>query len=109
MSSELDVACAEAMGQVRDGDCPLGDESCGGRYLPQIGRWPCLAPYSSDIEAARLLEDEIERQGRQIGYVMALMRMLNTRQMGGMDEKWALIHATPQQRARAFLEAMKTA
>jgi len=66
-----------------------------------------LRRYSSDYEAARLLEGAIERLGRQIGYVMALMRMLDTRQMGGMDEKWALIRATPEQRARAFVEVVR--
>lgn len=49
---ELDALIAEkVMGQQRVGDCPLGDD-CGGKYAPQVGRWPCLPPYSTDIAAA---------------------------------------------------------
>lgn len=49
----LDALVAEqVMGQRRVGDCPLGASDCIGKYEPQIGRWPCLAPYSTDIAAA---------------------------------------------------------
>jgi hypothetical protein len=115
MSRELDAQCAHALGQLWVDACPLGDPTCAGKYMPQIGRWPCLAPFSTDHEAARLLEDEIERRGVQKAYISALCRD------GGLDDPfsdyaileftleafWQVMRATPEQRARAFLEAMK--
>lgn len=49
----LDVAIAEkAMGQRYVKECPLDVPDCGGKYDPTVGRWPCLPPYSTYIEAA---------------------------------------------------------
>lgn len=50
---ELDALVAEkVVGQVRVGECPLDIDGCGGKYEPQIGQWPCLPPYSTDMAAA---------------------------------------------------------
>jgi hypothetical protein len=50
---ELDILIAEkVMGQTRAKNCPLGDDNCPGQWRPQVGRWPCLPPYSTNIEAA---------------------------------------------------------
>lgn len=58
-----------------------------------------------DFDAARWLEDEIEQRGLQEAYCRALAH-----QYSGVllrDYTWALLRATPEQRARAFVEATK--
>jgi hypothetical protein len=53
--------------------------------------------------AASFLEDEIERRGLDMQYVKHLQVIV------GSSAKWHLLRAAPEQRARAFLEAMKGA
>jgi hypothetical protein len=53
VGAEIDRLIAEkVMGQERTASCPLGDPTCDGKYEPQVGHWPCLPPYSTDIAAA---------------------------------------------------------
>jgi hypothetical protein len=61
----------------------------------------------------KAMEDEIERRGLQIGYGTALMRALG---IGDHQEYWddslaealfLVLRATPEQKAKAFLEAIK--
>jgi hypothetical protein len=61
---------------------------------------------STDPTAARELEDEIERRGLEDRYVQVLGAVVNANPYTD-NESWALIRATPEQRARAFLEAVK--
>lgn len=121
MSRELDEACARAMGLKSDsGRCgvcgwPLHDsiaEGCTPGYCsqrpPPAVRWDEPPPFSSNHAAARQLEDEIERRGLQDEYAYKLIiessAYCEDRQTAFA---WALLRATPEQRARAFLEAMR--
>lgn len=57
---------------------------------------------------ASLLEDEIERLGIQERYIDALINLVaSPHQHLSTTDLWRLIHATPEQRAWAFLEAIK--
>lgn len=81
------------------------------------------ADESTDYLCARRLEDEIERWGLGTAYVSALLLQIDPDSAtwditdgadeggGWMDRDglFRLIRATPEQRARAFLEAMKGA
>ncbi len=64
--------------------------------------------WSERHEDARMLEDEIERRGLQIEYSLAIARLLSfDMKEFSLDDAWLLLRATPEQRARAFLEAIK--
>lgn len=71
--------------------------------------------FTATARAVLLLEDEIERRGKLNEYVYALAKIvLDPWEEGGEwpfelfpQDVWLLVHATPEQRARAFLEAMK--
>lgn len=99
-------------------------------YVTETGGIP---DFSTDHAAARLLEDEIERRGLVEKYQNALIDVFgfdmqvfnsaieisshavcpsipnNTFQWQGHAFLWALIRATPEQKARAFLEVVKGA
>lgn len=72
--------------------------------------WNVVPFYSSDERAARLLEDYIAGQEQIVRgrYVWKLCAFIGTRQVDlSALEMFMLIRATPEQRARAFLEAIK--
>lgn len=98
MSKELDEACARALGKAwrrpTHGMC-CTCQLCGWDYDN------CQCGYADDPEKARLLEDDIERRGLQAQYIYALERVILSR------DHWEYIRATPEHRARAFLEAVK--
>jgi hypothetical protein len=61
---------------------------------------------------AQLLEDEIERRGLWKPYIVALVDIREPDiSFGDLDDAfrtlWILMRSTPEQRARAFLEAVK--
>lgn len=92
MSKELDAECARALG-----------------YAEALGEVP---PFSTNQDAANALEDEIERRGLQDAYIDALIDATNTPSLSldiwpSTDALWRFMHATPEQRARAFLAAIK--
>lgn len=85
--------------------------------------------FATDHAAARLLEDEIEKRGLQEQYVTALIAELSLFIIAVADDLhinplipplemtgkykeignaflWALMRATPEQKAKAFLEAV---
>ena len=67
----------------------------------------CAPAWSDRHEDARMLEDEIERRGLQIEYSLAIARLLSfDMKEFSLDDAWLLLRATPEQRARAFLEAI---
>lgn len=109
MSWELDKACMRAMGWEYRPRFP-GDTT---------GYWRALSGetiiseecprFSTDTDAARLLEDAIERRGReaQAEYVFALAERLFTEDSEwGTSHVWKMIRATPEQKARAFLDVV---
>lgn len=71
--------------------------------------------FSGDHDAVRLLEDEIERRDLGCEYAAALVAIADAdaEQVAGdlwyatTSNFWALIRAKPEQKARAFLAAMK--
>jgi hypothetical protein len=136
MSKELDEQCARALGwrkhDVREAKARRavagGYELHPDVYLLTEFFWYATVDGkqrrmgaaswspSTDLVAARILEDEIERRGLQERYMRALIRSVlgeafMTRMDIGraLDEKdlFLLLRATPEQRARAFLEGMK--
>lgn len=120
---ELDEACARAIGWTERRVGLHGDEMSSG-YLSQwhdangtLSLWGgaalgVLPPFSSFLPATVMLEDEIERRALWLQYIKALgitgTRMTNPTMYSWNDIARA-IRATPEQRARAFLEAMKGA
>lgn len=65
-----------------------------------IAAWRIPA-YSTDIAAARLVEDEIERRGLSSEYTGALAVRIR-------GDLWDLLRATPEQRCRAALVVVRT-
>jgi hypothetical protein len=111
MSVELDEQCARPMGWIRSGTPEFRD----GKWITHEG-WRDsnysyineLPAYSTDPAAARLLEDEIEERGKINAYMTHLCRECGIRTFDRMDvaDAYALIRATPEQRAQAFLKAI---
>lgn len=96
----LDMACARALGtHIRPEDIEANNHR---RVFP---------PYSSDPAAARVLEDEVKRSGLAHEYAVALYGIVThhylTHEGATPDEIVLLVFATPEQRARAFLEVAK--
>ena len=142
MSRELHEACAQALGYttlwaedsafgpslyLHDAGAVRESESVTANCHLMGGRWERLRvngeigeyfvrlcpAFSANHEAARVLEDEIERRDRRVGYITELGNIVLTYladQNGSARypalSVWALIRATPEQRARAFLEAV---
>jgi len=74
--------------------------------------WVVLVPdFSGSLDAAWQMEEEIERRGLLGDYVAALQSHLRIlgRHVIEVMETWELIHATPEQRCRAALEAVSSA
>lgn len=114
MSRGLDAACAKALGwanvapdcHVHDGKdwCGTDPSGTGGYY----GTGRKIVPhFSTDRAAAVVLENEIQRRGLQERYVEALYPLVGAWQFGmSTAEQWLLIRATPEQKCKAFLEAV---
>jgi hypothetical protein len=111
---ELDAQVAHAMGYS---PCGCGNPTCDlwepPAHLDDGGGYPPVPHFATDPVAARLLEDEIERRGwpMQWRYVSALWASVGCAGHNGegpniWKEEWLLIRATPEQRVRAFLEAI---
>lgn len=78
-----------------------------------LGHYPgCLevvAFYCDRIEVARAMEDWIEEHNLQLQYADAMDTVLHDQgymPTSGEDYTWTILHATPEQRCRAFLAAM---
>ena len=104
-NTELNRAVSEAMGKPwrkpTHGTC-CTCQTCGQYYDDG-----CLCDWTDDSEKSVLLEDEIERRGLQIEYSLAIARLLSfDMKEFSLDDAWLLLRATPEQRARAFLEAI---
>lgn len=107
---KLDAACAQALDLPHELGCPkvADDESNQVLYDYQecVCRWPA---FSADPAAVRLLEDEIERRDLVIEYTLALAVLCQVDTefwyRPNYKDVYQLIHATPEQKARAFLEA----
>lgn len=100
---DIDAACARALGK------PWTKPTHGRCCTCQDCGWDhdnCQCGYSEDHEKARLLEDEIERRGLQYKYMDWLMAFTSLCSNEN-DQHWALIRATPEQKARAFLKAVE--
>jgi hypothetical protein len=133
---ELDAKCAEALGWKDVRMAPLyhysntsyGDELFG---KPPGQDYDVLVPYYTETKTLgsgedwaqeslggiRLLEDEIERRGLKELYITELFYLVGSDVehaathiwYADIPDFWSLLRATPEQRARAFLEAMKGA
>lgn len=109
MSWELDEACMRAMGWEYKPRFP-GDTT--GYWRASDGETVISEDrphFSTDPDAARLLEESIEWRGRetQAEYVFALADRLFTEDSEwGTSHVWKMIRATPEQKARAFLEVV---
>jgi hypothetical protein len=103
-NTELNRAVSEAMGKPwrkpTHGTC-CTCQTCGQYYDDG-----CLCDWTDDSEKSVLLEDEIERRGLQKRYMDALASTTNAMPFDNVLYPWSLIRATPEQRARAFLEAI---
>ena len=119
MNRELNARVARAMGCVvgwAGRDDGLGSPlcMCKGRVHEQPNTYSprTLARYSDNIAAARTMEDWIEEHHLSLRYAMAMLGrvfILEPDPVPDCDEQlwWMLLHATPEQRCRAFLAAME--
>lgn len=107
---ELDIQCAE---RLTGHKIPKGAIVNPGTVMYTKHAY-FVGHFSSDLNAARWLEDEIEKRGLQHAYVSALMGILLNDPGNAFwidptsDEIWSLIRATPEQRARAFLTTLSS-
>jgi len=97
----LDAECARVLGYVRRGDAWVAPLHWLFNDEP-----PILPYFSSDLIAARLLEDEIERRGLQDEYIRVLLAIVAP-DRSTVGTFWLILRATPSQRSRAFLKAVK--
>jgi hypothetical protein len=101
MSRELDEQCARALGwEHHDGWWTHLSE--GGEYRSRVP-----LSYSEHTIFTSLLEDEIERRRLQEKYIDALLQTIDANPTDEDWRLWQVCRATPEQRARAFLEAVK--
>lgn len=121
---ELNIACAQALGwRVEWGFNEEQGEEYGILYNPEgeqvalrygiasLYTFPeDIPPFPHDPTAARVLEGEIKKRELTHEYAAALYGIVTHHYLtheGVMpDEIILLIYATPEQRARAFLEAV---
>lgn len=80
------------------------DRCCGTEDRKRIG----LPRFSTDISAAMEVEGRIEAAGLEGTYAEALGKITAAECANGKSETFALIHATPEQRCRAALQAVRT-
>lgn len=108
LANDLDVRCARACRlEILVTDRPM-------YMIPNQDRaWLLPPPFSSDYGWSHVLEDHIEAHGHTERYAVELMRIVGIVPCGdimcavGAFDAWRIIRATPQQRAQAFLAAMK--
>ena len=100
MSKELDEQCMRVF-RILPGEWVKFIKISGGAGT-YVRDW---SP-STIADDARDLENEIERRGLVAAYIHALVAILKA-EHGGVMSSWYLIRATPEQRARAFLEVVK--
>jgi hypothetical protein len=119
MNRELDVQCAKLLGWTGiQADCytPTGKDWCG-TNPERTGGWDghgrtYIPHYSVRPEAARILEEEIERRGLKDTYINELIDACAGQAITMLDDLtfadlWSLIRATPEQRAQAFVTACR--
>ena len=126
MSRELNVQVARVMGYEQglcrgfagaarphmSYVCQVCEEMRQDNYLGYIEHGFVPLEYSTDIAAARAMEDWIEEHHLSLRYAMAMLGrvfILEPDPVPDCDEQlwWMLLHATPEQRCRAFLAAME--
>jgi hypothetical protein len=123
---ELDAACAQALGWHKG----AGGAIIGGYGYQSPGYWydadgkrcaPCVTDAfanmyafspTSDHAAARLLEDEIARRDLIDDYIEQLIAIVDVPDLEldvwpRYEDLWTLARAAPEQKARAFLKAIK--
>jgi len=107
MNHELNMQIAQEVTRLKGAGIPAGNTIPG--YLGEDGWWRGLPDYSGSLDAAWQMEDEIERRGGrplQDAYVVALRNILWPSILV-IPYLWDIIHATPEQRCRAALEAVR--
>ena len=132
MNRELDIECAHALGYTvyhYDKDYA---ENCyymlmdaafdpvvpmfKGARKTEAEAWADVPRFSDDLTAAGLLEDAIERRGlyAKCKYAETLMAITTPASVSSgytyeasIESWWALIRATPEQRAQAFLVVVR--
>jgi hypothetical protein len=122
MSRELDEQCARALGwhKGRGGAITTPKSESRAYWYDAHGgiQEPCVTDGFANLRAFSpsmihedtcLLEDEIERRGLDNEYMQALLRIVAPSvdwAMRSWDIIWRCYRATPEQKARAFLEAI---
>ena len=124
MSRELDAEIAERIfGYTLDyefADMMFDGAPCVKELRSRDDEWGVLPFYSTEIGDAWLVEDEIERRHFQQQYVDTLADMVTTTDsivediiaLHGLSDAliiWRILRATPEQRCRAALAAVKEA
>jgi hypothetical protein len=110
---ELDALIAEMLGWHDIDLRPYGDETDEWAlgYPPGETNPQFLTPFSASLDAARLVEDEIERRGLQESYTRALKDIVCAASPLLPDQSymfavWRFVRTTPEQRCRAALAVL---
>ena len=74
---------------------------------PDRGRVIAVPPYTESILATHQVEAEIERRGLQRPYLQALSEEVRCVSSDPYVSLWAMLRATPEQRCRAALRAVR--
>lgn len=100
---EQDAALAELMGW--DLDYVFRDTT----GAPLVCGEPHVVPkFTASLDAIRLVEDEVERQGLQERYIEVLDKLVEyERAKGWTWFRWGILRATPAQRAQAAYAVLR--
>ena len=117
MNHELNAQVAEEVMGLKDVSCHPGDHAPldtsatiyvgGSRFHGPDSDRQLVPDFSGSLDAAWLMEEEIERRGLQTQYVGELWALLELDTIPYGTTYWPMAHATPEQRCRAALEAVR--
>lgn len=114
MEDDLNAQCARALGwvyypdEVDDKDTPVPPYW----WKPREEAYTeALPDFKGDFNVTRMLEQDADRRGKFEEYARELFKLVNDGIPWGydvsFDEVLRLMRATPEQKARAFLEAVR--
>lgn len=116
MGREIDAECARLLGWQ---PCACGNDDCDlwapPAHLDDGGSYKPFPRFSTDPTCVSSLLAEIERRGGHYEYVYALFRQVDPSATASSVPRgwnvpqlavWAMLRATPEQHARAFVEVM---
>ena len=97
-------------GHVEHGRVPCPDNKLGCLVIHYgyLSDGSPIPHYTTDYAATSLVEDGIERRGLQESYIQALDKLVAYERESGWEWfRWGILRATPDQRCRAAVAAIR--